>query len=326
MPIKLEKGWNHARKPDFCGPFMAASRDAASGFSRLCRFDGTRDQPQIEVHGLRSLSAAGGRLFFVAPTEGVYICRLNTEDRKQVLAPERGQTFRQLWVAPDAKSALVLRVESPPEGQNSLLKLDLLTGRIETIKRLGRSPEFLEVSWTQNCFFTSNHGSDSTKRVERTDLQTGESRLVSESAMLQGIAISESGNLVHWPLVDFGPINELKDGSEVRLTEFGWFASFSKNGDMAFLMGDHTLWVRTREGQLLRIASNWSPRDPGQADFPIWCRCGKHVAAMLGGEYEGQWLSRDLVIADLSRKEVSIFNRAVIDPAAHRGGGVWLDS
>lgn len=325
MPITLESGWKQAKEPESCAAFMAASRDPASGFSRLGRFGGADGYSPIEVHGLRSLSCVGGQLFFIAPTEGVFSCHLNTQDRKQLLAPQRGHPLRRLWVSPDAKSAMVLRVDSVLDGSNSLLKLDLLTGRVETLKKFGRGPEFLEVAWLQNCYFASNHGSDSTKRIERTDLKTGETQLVHESAFLQGIAISEDGSLAHWHLLDFGPINLLKDGAGARLTEFGWFASFSKNGDMAFLMGDHTLWVRTREGRFLRIASTWSPRDPAQTDFPTWCHCGMHVAAMLGGEYVGEWLARDLVIADLTRKEVTIFNQAVIDPAAHREGGVWLD-
>jgi hypothetical protein len=115
------------------------------------------------------------------------------------------------------------------------------------------------------------------------------------------------------------------DGSSACLADFGWYPSFSKKGDGAFLVGDHTLWMRTQSGEMKQVAMSGLPNLSGAMDYPSWCPCGQHVAAMLSGTIlKDGWLARDLVFVDLARKEIAVFENSIVDPALNIGGQVWM--
>lgn len=223
--------------------------------------------------------------------------------------------FTRSWATPDG-GIFTLRGSAPKHS---------LTSTGSGIKSLAVHGQVTSaaLAWRKRRLYVAYRAPDGNK-IDRIDLANGKRRTMHESKMLHEVTTSHRGELVHWPILDFGAIELLRDsGKSARLTEFGWYPAFSKKGDMAFLMGDHTLWLRAAGGRLSRLASCWSPLDPAQTDFPSWCPCGRHVAALVGGAFRDKWVARDVVIADVVSRQVMIVEQAVVDPSSNRGETGW---
>lgn len=326
MSIRAGKEWKSVANLQLCGTFLAASYDPNSKLSTLLRF-GQREGPRaVSASCFRSAVARRDKVYYVS-REGLFCRKFEESDPRLIFASNEGQSFGPLFVAPDDAEAFALqtRTGSNARGTSALRRIDLTSGKSAVVIEFNEYPESLQIAWSKNCLFVSLHESDSVKRIDRIDLKTCERKVVLRSEILHGISLSEMENLIHWPLSDVGPIEEcVGDNSTRTLTEFGWFPAVSKTGNMAFLMGDHTLWTRTRDGKISRTAFTWSHVDSGAMVFPSWCECGSHVGAMLSGAYRENWLARDLVIADLQRMEIAVFDQAIVDPALNVGGQAWL--
>lgn len=326
MPLRLMDGWKRTATPKLCTELIAGSHDPMTKTSRLYRIGKRTEILPVSAHGVRSLSCALGRLYFLAH-EGLVAYQPDTQTEQVILPGKEGVLFGPMWVRMSKADVLVLQTETRPGSQlkRSLLRVDLGGRRSKLIKQFRRYPAFVEFSESSNGLFISYHVNDESKRIDRIDLDSARSQPVYKSEILHGIAVSPGGNLIHWPLVDFGPITEVKNnGSMATLTEFGWFPAISKRGDMAFLMGDHTFWIRTRSSRLTRVGSYWSTLDAGNMQPPVWCPCGNHVALLLGGTHQGPWLARDLIVADIVRKEAAVFDGLIIDPSNNNRGVAWL--
>lgn len=286
MSMSIEAGWRKVEQVKLCRTFFIGSRDLSTGRTQVLAFGNERPGP-VPV-------------------------------RPDVVANKK-LPFTPFWTSPRGEMFFLRG-----NGTDEQCLISISAGRETIVLSLKAQIAFADISWKMHRLFISFHSENGRNAIDAVDLKSGKRRTVHESAMLHGVAISNNGDLVHWPLVDFGPIESLRSsGKNTRLTEFGWYPAFSRRGDMAFLMGDHTLWLRSTTGRLTRAASSWSPVDPAQTDFPSWCPCGRHVAAQIGGRFRDRWLARDLVIVDLGRKEIMVKEQCATDPAAHRGESGW---
>lgn len=326
MGIRVGKDWRLVSSPRLCGTFLAATYDPASKRSNLLRFGSSANSNPITSSHFKSASIRDGEVYYVAE-EGLLCRPLEADGPRLIFPAQKGFSLGASFISPDATVAFVLQTQTSANarGGSVLLRIDLASGKHVQLIAFDRFPEFIQIAWPKNCLFVSLHDSDADKRIDRIDLKTLERRVVLRSEILRGISLSENGDLIHWPLSDVGPIEECRDDGLTRtLTEFGWFPAVSKTGNLAFLMGDHTLWTAAPRGKISRTAFTWSQVNSGAMGSPSWCECGNHVAAMLSGAYRENWLARDLVIADLQRMEVSVFEQSILDPALNVGGQVWV--
>lgn len=327
MVIEIGVGWRRVANPVLCATFHIASYEPEAKRSKLLRFGKSNDVHPARATCFKSLSTKGDRLIFISHGGIFALSRDASELELLASAPEKHH-FDSLWLSPDSTEAFVLQSNyvSDTEVQKTLVSADLVGGQIAVIEKFPSSPSYAGLSWAKRCFFVSYHAPDGEKRIDRLELSSNKSESVHRSTVLQGISLSERGNLIRWPLHATGPIEELNEDASARiLADFGWYPSFSKNGDGAFLVGDHALWLRLISGELTQIASSGLPDISGAMDFPSWCHCGRHVAAMLSGTLrQDGWLARDLVFVDLGRKEVAIFDSVVVDPALNIGGQAWM--
>lgn len=286
MAITIEAGWKRVPKLKLCSTFHVSSRSSETGKTRFLAFG---NEPHLPLPA-----------------------RLADATRDRV-------PFIRSWTTPEGEP-LVLR-SSDAGNEYLLTKATADRHVIVSVKGpLGHAA----LSWKNRLLYVSFHAPEGPKRIDRIEMGSGKRRTVYESSILHDVTLSHREELVHWPLLDFGSIEILSSkGRSSKLTEFGWFPAFSKRGDMAFLMGDHTLWLRTSSGRMSRIASRWSPVDTAQTDFPSWCPCGRHVAAQIGGAYPDKWLARDLVITDVVSKQVMLIEQCVHAPAANRCESGW---
>lgn len=325
MTISIGAGWTRVASPTLCGTFHIASYDPEAKRSKLLRFGTASDVHPVAVTYFKSLHSNGGRLYCIS--DGQVLCLSSgTSEVKWVVAPSKGHCFNSMGVSSDTAEAFVLQSNRELDGDMSLVKVDLASGKNSPLIALASRPAYIGFSWSTRSCFVSSHAPDGSKRIERIELGTGKLDLVREFQVLHGISISHRGNLVHWPLYGDGPMEERNgDGSITRLSDFGWYPSFSARGDSAFLVGDHTLWIRTHSGEAKQVATSGLPEISGAMDFPSWCPCGNHVAAMLSGNIrQDGWLARDLIFADLCRMEVAVFEQSIVDPALNIGGRVWV--
>lgn len=325
MTISIGDGWARVSSPTLCSTFQIASYDPEAKRSKLLRLGQRSDAHPAAVSSFKSLHSNGGHLYCIS--DGQVVCLLDgSPEVKCVLAPSKGRSFNSMWVSPNTTEAFVLQSNRALDGEVSLVKVNLSNGENSPLIELASRPAYIGFSWPTRSCFVSSHAPDGSKAIERIELGAGKLDLVRKFPTLHGISISHRGNLVYWPLYGEGPMEEWNgDGSIACLADFGWYPAFSAKGDGAFLVGDHTLWTRTQSGEMEQVAKSGLPNLSGAMDYPSWCPCGQHVAAMLSGTIlKDGWLARDLVFADLARKEIAVFENSIVDPALNIGGRVWM--